>query len=204
MVLASRPSTSSYRIGPLLAPRCLLVGGTPTDVAALHRLARGSGGWGSPCLLTTHTHRMAKRARVSADETTHHLHRSALPGSSPNRTPGRGRCPRGPLPTGGEVVASPMPKLLCASQSDSVMACTSESTLMGPSGPGYPLGVRIGNFEGWKPQKVGGCGWCRCPRNRILSHVAKDMACSWFVAVGSQNLGLPGAFLGRFRDISWS
>ena len=30
----------------------------------------------------------------------------------------------------------------------------------------------------------GGCGWSRCPRNRILSHVAKDMAYSWFVAVG--------------------
>ena len=29
-----------------------------------------------------------------------------------------------------------------------------------------------------------GCGWSRCPRNRILSHVAKDMAYSWFVAVG--------------------
>ena len=54
-----------------------------------------------------------------------------------------------------------------------------------PSGPRYwGLGVRLGNFEGWKPQKVGGCGWSRCPRNRILSHVAKDMAYSWFVAVG--------------------
>ena len=31
---------------------------------------------------------------------------------------------------------------------------------------------------------MGGCGWTRCPRNRILSHVAKDMAYSWFVAVG--------------------
>ena len=46
------------------------------------------------------------------------------------------------------------------------------------------LGVRLGNFEGWKQQKVGGCGWSRCPRNRISSHVAKDMAYSWFVAVG--------------------
>ena len=34
-----------------------------------------------------------------------------------------------------------------------------------------------------KPQKVGGCGWSRCPPNHILSHVAKDMAYSWFVAV---------------------
>ena len=54
-----------------------------------------------------------------------------------------------------------------------------------PSGPRYwGLGVRLGNSQGWKPQKVGGCGWSRWPRNRILSHVAKDMAYSWFVAVG--------------------
>ena len=33
---------------------------------------------------------------------------------------------------------------------------------------------RSGHSEGWKPQKVGGCGWTRCPRNRILSHVAQD------------------------------
>ena len=55
----------------------------------------------------------------------------------------------------------------------------------------------MGNSEGWKPQKVGGCGWTRCPRNRVLDHVAKDMARSWFVAVGSQstqNLGLLGSF----------
>ena len=43
-------------------------------------------------------------------------------------------------------------------------------------GPGCPpappsdhwhgcLGVRLGDYEGWKPQKVGGCGWTRCPRN---------------------------------------
>ena len=31
---------------------------------------------------------------------------------------------------------------------------------------------------------MGGCGWSRCPRNRILSHVSKNMAYSWFVAVG--------------------
>ena len=79
----------------------------------------------------------------------------------------------------------------------------------GNLGPLYwGLGVRLGNSEGWwKPQKVGDCGWSRCPRNRILSHVAKDMAYSWFVDVGSQstqNLELLGAFLGRFRDMSWS
>ena len=67
-----------------------------------------------------------------------------------------------------------------------------------PSGPRYRgLGVRLGKSEEWKPQKVGGCGWSRCPRNRILSHVAKDMAYSWFS--GCRHLELQGAFLGRFR-----
>ena len=61
----------------------------------------------------------------------------------------------------------------------------SACSLPQPSGPRHwGLGVPLGNSEGWKPQKVGGCGWNRCPRNRILSHVAKDMAYSWFVAVG--------------------
>ena len=43
-------------------------------------------------------------------------------------------------------------------------------------GPGCPpappsdhwfrgLGVSVGDFVAWKPQKVGGCGWTRCPQN---------------------------------------
>ena len=73
------------------------------------------------------------------------------------------------------------PSLLLSLQ----MAFASACSLPQPSEPRYwGLGVRLGNSEGWKPQKVGGCGWSRCPRNRILSHVAKDMAYSWFVAVG--------------------
>ena len=43
-------------------------------------------------------------------------------------------------------------------------------------GPGCPLAppsdrwyggvdVSLGNSKGWKPQKVGGCGWSRCPWN---------------------------------------
>ena len=61
----------------------------------------------------------------------------------------------------------------------------SACSLPQPSGPRHwGLGVLSSNSEGWKPQKVGGCGWNRCPRNRILSHAAKDMAYSWFVAVG--------------------
>ena len=95
------------------------------------------------------------------------------------------------------------------------------ATLMDPPlapavrGPGCPpappsdhwyggLGGSLGNFEAWKPQKVGGSGWTRCPRNRILSHVAQDMARAWFRGVSAQILGLFGAFLGRFSDISWS
>ena len=55
------------------------------------------------------------------------------------------------------------------------------------------LGGPLGDFEAWKPQNVGGCGWTRCPRNRILSHVAQDTACSWFRAVGAH-----GAYFGAF------
>ena len=48
---------------------------------------------------------------------------------------------------------------------------------------------------------MGGCGWSRCPRNRILSHVAKDMAYSWFVAVGIWSFcGLFGPFPGHIME----
>ena len=70
-------------------------------------------------------------------------------------------------------------------------------------GYGYGgLGVGWGNFEGWKPPKVGGCGWIRCARNRVSSHVAQDMVYFWFGAVGgqcAQSLGILGAFWGRLR-----
>ena len=42
------------------------------------------------------------------------------------------------------------------------------------------LGVSLGDFKACKPQKVGGCGWNRCPWNSLLSHVAQDTARSWF------------------------
>ena len=32
---------------------------------------------------------------------------------------------------------------------------------------------------------MGGCGCTRCPANRILSHVAQDMARAWFRGVGA-------------------
>ena len=45
----------------------------------------------------------------------------------------------------------------------------SACSLLQPSGPRYwGLGVHLGNFEGWKPQKVGGCGWSRCPWNLLF------------------------------------
>ena len=81
-------------------------------------------------------------------------------------------------------------------------------------GPRYPpappsdhlygcLGVSLGDFEAWKPQKVGGCGWNRCPQNRILSHVAQNMARAWFRGVGAHcaNFGAFWCLFGRLSDI---
>ena len=49
---------------------------------------------------------------------------------------------------------------------------------------------------------MGGSGWNRCPRNRILSHVAKDMAYSWFVALGIWSFwGLFGPFRGHIMEL---
>ena len=55
------------------------------------------------------------------------------------------------------------------------------------------LRVSSGNSEAWAPQKVGGCGWTRCPRNSFLSHVAQDTARSWFRGAGAQ-CAIFGAF----------
>ena len=71
-------------------------------------------------------------------------------------------------------------------------------------GPGCPpaapsdhrcggLGVSLGDSEAWKPQKVGGCGWTRCPRNWDLSHVVQDTARAWFRGVGA-HCAVFGAF----------
>ena len=48
------------------------------------------------------------------------------------------------------------------------------------------LGVSLGNSEAWKPQKVGGCGWTRCPRNSVSSHIAQDTVRYWFRACLTQ------------------
>ena len=61
----------------------------------------------------------------------------------------------------------------------------------------WGLGVSLGDYEGWKPQKVGGCGWTRCPRNRILSHVAQDTARAWFRGFGAHGADF-GAFWRQF------
>ena len=72
------------------------------------------------------------------------------------------------------------------------------------------LGVWLGDSEGWKPQIVGGCGWTRCPRNRILSHVAQDTARAWFWWVGAHcaDFGafwrLIGPFLGHIVELRGS
>ena len=69
------------------------------------------------------------------------------------------------------------------------------------------LGGSLGDSEGWKPQKMGGCGWTRCPRNRVLSHVAQDAARAWFRGVGAHcaDFGafwrLFGPFLGHIVEL---
>ena len=85
-------------------------------------------------------------------------------------------------------------------------------------GPGCPpaapsdhryggLRVSLGDSEGWKPQKVGGWGWTRCPRNRILSHVPQDTVRAWFRGVGAYcaDFGafcrLFGPFLGHIVEL---
>ena len=66
------------------------------------------------------------------------------------------------------------------------------------------LGGSLGDFEAWKPQKVGGCGWTRCPRNWDLSHKIRPVLGFGVLVHIAQILGLFGAFLGHFLDISWS
>ena len=72
------------------------------------------------------------------------------------------------------------------------------------------LGVSLGDSEGWRPQKVGGGGWTRCTRNRILSHVAQDTARAWFRGVGAHcaDFGafcrLFGPFVGHIVELKGS
>ena len=69
------------------------------------------------------------------------------------------------------------------------------------------LGVSLGDSEAWKPQKVGGCGWTRCPWNWDLSHVIQDTAGAWFRGVGAHCADfvafwrLFGPFLGHIVEL---
>ena len=63
------------------------------------------------------------------------------------------------------------------------------------------LGVSLGDSEACKPEKVGGCGWTRCPRNSVLSHVAQDMAHPWFRACSTQTAHIKAIF-GHFWALS--
>ena len=78
-----------------------------------------------------------------------------------------------------------------------------------PGGPLAPpsdhwyggLGGELGDSE--EPQKVGGCGCTRCPRNSVLSHVAQDAARSWFWACLTQIVHIQ-AILSHFWAVSWT
>ena len=69
------------------------------------------------------------------------------------------------------------------------------------------LGVSLGDSEASKPQKVGGCGWTKCPRNWDLSHVVQDTVHVWFRGVGAHcaDFGvfwrLFGPFLGHIVEL---
>ena len=69
------------------------------------------------------------------------------------------------------------------------------------------VSLRLGEYEAWESQKVGGCGWTRCPQNSDLSHVAQDTARAWFQGVGAHcaDLGafwrLFGPFLGHIVEL---
>ena len=63
------------------------------------------------------------------------------------------------------------------------------------------LCVSLGHSEAWKPQKVGGCGWTRCPWNLVLSHVAQDTARSWFRGCLTQTTHIQAIF-GHFWTVS--
>ena len=70
------------------------------------------------------------------------------------------------------------------------------------------LGLSVGDFEGWKPQQVGGCGWTRCPWNLGLSQVPQYMANSQFWGSLAQSahkfarfLAIFGPFLGDMVEL---
>ena len=51
---------------------------------------------------------------------------------------------------------------------------------------------------------MGGCGWNRCLRNSVLSHIAQDTARSWFWACLTQTVHIQaifGPFLGHIVEL---
>ena len=85
-------------------------------------------------------------------------------------------------------------------------------------GPGCPpavpsdhwyggLAASLVDSQAWEQQKVGGCGWTRCPRNSDFSHVAQKTARAWFGGVGAHcaDFGafwrLFGPFLGHIVEL---
>ena len=79
-------------------------------------------------------------------------------------------------------------------------------------GPGCPpaapsdhwyggLSGSLGDYEAWKPQKVGACGGTRCPPNLDLSHLTQDTPCAWFRGGGAHCAGFWG-FLAPFWAVS--
>ena len=88
---------------------------------------------------------------------------------------------------------------------DPTLAPTERGPRCPPAPPSYHLyrglGVSLGDSEASKPQKVGGCGWERCPRNSLLTHLAKDTPRSSFWACLAQTPHIQ-AILGRFWAVS--
>ena len=88
-------------------------------------------------------------------------------------------------------------------------------TVRGPGCPPAPpsdhwyggLSGSLGDSKGWKPQKVGGCGWTRCPRRFGFEPRSPRYGPFLVLAVLDRNkarLGHFWPFLGRFSDILWS
>ena len=80
-------------------------------------------------------------------------------------------------------------------------------------GPGYPpappsdhwyggLGVSLGESEAHKPQKIGGCGWTRCPWN--FGFEPRSPKYGPFLVLGCRGKCCAqfGPFFGRFSDIA--
>ena len=115
------------------------------------------------------------------------------------------------------TMASKRPKNTCLSI-PSGLGTTLEKKFFSPRGPWWThrwhppcagwaapsnhwyggLGVSFVKSEAWKPQKVRGCGWTRCPYNLVFSHIAQYTARAWFRGVLWRSFG---SFLG---DIFWS